>query len=231
MAIYDVYGNVIAAGGEADVNLAKWRGKKIIVDGSSITSGGAGGKSPAWPTWLANELGVTIYDHSLSGSQWLWTYAYASSYSRLGDYEADADAIILMGDFSSSYTSLGAIGDAANVTGETYYARLKGYAEALISAFPLIPIIWAVEPPRNWNEHNVPTARQEVIASAIKSVAELYGFPTADCLHNTIYRPYNETNYAANTTDGTHPLNNIQRGMAQILIETLRKTPVVYPLS
>lgn len=228
MAIYDINGNALETGGASDINLAKWSGKKIVVDGSSITSGGAGSKSPTWPAWIANELGITIYDHSLSGSQWLWTYSSASSYSRLGEYEADTDAIILMGDFSSSYTNLGAIGDSANVSGETYYARLKGYAEALISAFPLIPIIWAIEPPRNWDEHNTPNGRAENIATAITTVGKLYGFPIADCSHNTIYRPYDKTNYAANTSDGTHPWNNIQRGMAQVIIETMRKTPVVY---
>lgn len=224
--MYDINGNYIG-----DVNIEKWHGKKIIVDGSSITSGGSG--SPVDPTWhhyLEDYLGVTIYDHSLSGSQWLYYYGgdRTTSYMRMADYEADADCIILMGDFSTSQGSLGTITDTADVNGSTYYARLRGYAAALIDAFPLIPIVWVVEPPRNWEIHNDSTATTELIAKAIMDVAQLYGFPVADCLHNTIYRPYNATNYSANTSDGTHPWNNIQRGMAQVIIETLKKTPVVY---
>ena len=147
---------------------------------------------------------------------------------RIEDYESDANGIIVMGDFSTSRGTLGTIDDAASIDGSTYYARLKAYAEALIAAFPLIPIIWAIEPPRNWQDHNDPDAAQEQTAKAIMDVGQLYGFPVADCLHNTIYRPYNATNYAANTSDGTHPWNNIQRGMAQTIIETMKKTPVAY---
>lgn len=226
--IYDINGNNIST---SDINLAKWAGKKIIVDGSSITSGGSGSPvDPTWSTYVGEYLGATIYNHALSGSQWVYYYGgeRTTSYMRIGNYESDADCIICMGDFSSSASSYGDISASADINASTYYPKLKAYAEALITAFPLIPIIWAIEPPRNWEEHNVPTARQESIAKAIKEVAELYGFPVADCLHNTIYRPYNETNYAANTSDGTHPWNNIQRGMAQTIIETMKRTPIAY---
>lgn len=219
----------VGGGGITDINIKKWFGKKIVVDGSSITSGGTGNTKPTWWSFVKDMFALdTVYDHSLSGSNWLYGSTYASSYSRLSDYEADADAIILMGDFSSSYTSLGAITDVANVTGDTYYARLKGYAEALIAKYPLCPIIWVIEPPRNWDTPNDPNGRGNTIASALKAVAELYGFPVADCLHKNIFRQYNEANYAATTSDGTHPWNNIQRTMAQIIAETMKETPLFY---
>ena len=227
--IYDANGNPLGA--TDDVNIEKWDGKKIIVDGSSITSGGSGRPvDPTWPHYIEDYLNVTIYDHSKSGSQWVYYYGgdRTTSYMRIQDYEQDADCIITMGDFSTSRGLLGTIEDTADIDATTYYARLKAYAEALIAAFPLIPIIWAIEPPRNWNNHNDPTSANEQTAKAIKDVAELYGFPVADCLHQTIYRPYNPTNYASNTSDGTHPWNNIQKGMAQIILETMKKTPVYY---
>lgn len=229
MAIYDVNGNELIAG-SSDVNITKWNGKKIIVDGSSITSGGSGLTIPTWPSYLTEYLGVSIYNHAVSGTQWVWNYGSGGSYWRIPDYESDADGIIIMGDYNSSWGSLGTISDAADITAQySYYSRLKAFAEALIDKFPLIPIIWVTEPPRNFENFLTPDDRCRQTATAIEEVGKLYGFPVADCLDNTIFRPYNQTNYTANTSDGTHPYRNIQRGMAQTIIETMKRTPVVYP--
>ena len=222
-----------SSSGITDINIKKWFGKKIIVDGSSITSGGSGNTLPTWHSFIKDMFALdTVYDHSLSGSNWLYSSsAYPSSYSRLQDYEADADAVIIMGDFSSSHVQGGTIDDAANVEGDTYYARLKGYAQALIAKYPLCPIIWVIEPPRNVgnpSEMSDSRKRAEGITVAIKAVAEYYGFPVADCFHKTIFRQYNETNYAETTSDGTHPWNNIQRTMAQVIAETMKGTPLFY---
>ena len=222
-----------SSSGITDINIKKWFGKKIIVDGSSITSGGGGNTRPTWHSFIKDMFALdTVYDHSLSGSNWLYSSsAYPSSYSRLQDYEADADAVIIMGDFSSSHVQGGTIDDAANVEGDTYYARLKGYAQALIAKYPLCPIIWAIEPPRNVgnpSEMSDSRKRAEGITAAINAVAEYYGFPVADCFHKTIFRQYNETNYAETTSDGTHPWNNIQRTMAQVIAETMKGTPLFY---
>ena len=222
-----------SSSGITDINIKKWFGKKIVVDGSSITSGGSGNTLPTWHSFIKDMFALnTVYDHSLSGSNWLYSSsAYPSSYSRLQDYEADADAVIIMGDFSSSHVQGGTIDDAANVEGDTYYARLKGYAQALIAKYPLCPIIWVIEPPRNVgnpSEMSDSRKRAEGITVAIKAVAEYYGFPVADCFHKTIFRQYNETNYAETTSDGTHPWNNIQRTMAQVIAETMKGTPLFY---
>lgn len=226
--IYDINGNIVL-----DSSMDRWKGKKIIVDGSSLTNGGnTSPGAPRWADYLGDMLDATIYNHGLSGSQWVYYYGgdRTTSYMRISDYEQDADCIITMGDFSSSASGMGTISDAADISSSYYYPKLKAYAEALITAFPLIPIIWAIEPPRNWEDPNNPTGRAETLAKAIKEVAELYGFPVADCFHQTIYRPYNETNYAANTSDGTHPWNNIHHGMAYIVLDTLRRTPTVFPV-
>ena len=231
MAIYDINGTELASG-SSDVNISKWNGKKIIVDGSSITSGGSGLTIPVWHDYLAEYLGVSIYDHSVSGTQWVWNYGSGGSYWRIQDYESDADAVVIMGDYNSSWGSLGEISDASDITAQySYYSRLKAFAEALIEKYPLIPIIWVIEPPRNFDGLLTPDVRCRQTAKAIQEVGELYGFPIANCLINTIFRPYNATNYAANTSDGTHPWRNIQRGMAQTIIETLKRTPIVYETS
>lgn len=222
-----------SSSGITDINIKKWFGKKIIVDGSSITSGGSGNTLPTWHSFIKDMFALdTVYDHSLSGSNWLYSSsAYPSSYSRLQDYEDDADAVIIMGDFSSSHVNVGTIDDEANVEGDTYYARLKGYADALVAKYPLCPIIWCIEPPRNVgnpSEMSDSRKRAEGITVAIKAVAEYYGFPVADCFHKTIFRQYNEKNYAETTSDGTHPWNNIQRTMAQVIAETMKGTPLFY---
>lgn len=227
MAIYDINGNLLS--GASDPNIEKWNGKKIIVDGSSITSGGSGLTIPTWYTYLANYLGLTVYNHSVSGTQWVWNYGSGGSYWRIPDYEAGADGVVIMGDYNSSWGSLGTISDVADITAQnSYYARLKAFAEALIAKYPLQPIVWVIEPPRDFENLLTPDVRCRQTAKAIQEVGELYGFPVANCLTNTIFRPYNETNYVANTADGTHPYRNIQKGMAETIIETMKRTPVVY---
>lgn len=229
---YDVGWENIKSNGIFDINIKKWFGKKIIVDGSSITSGGVGNTQPTWFTFIKQMFALSqVYNHSLSGSNWMYGARYASSYSRLKEYEKDANAIIIMGDFSSSYSNLGSMSDMADAEGDTYYSRLKGYADSIINLFPNIPIIWVIEPPRSFenpSEMSESKKRAEEISKAIKEVGEYYGFPVSDCFHKTIFRPYMSNNYEITTSDGTHPWNNIQRTMAQIIAETMKETPIFY---
>lgn len=227
--------NIPTASGTRDINIRKWQGKKIVVDGSSITKGGTGNTQPTWPKFLKDMLALeTVYDHSVSGTGWFT--GSPTGFSRIANYEADADAIILMGDYNGIYSysqNVGSIADEANPAGSCY-ARLKALAEALIDKYPLCPVIWVIEPPRsNKNPESgtvpmQPDSSYNKYAKIMEEVAEYYGFPHCNLMKNTVFRPWNEDNFAKTTSDGTHPWNNIQRTMAQVIAETMKRTPLIY---
>ena len=115
------------------------------------------------------------------------------------------------------------------------YARLKYLAETLINKYPLCPIIWVIEPPRadvGETEGNMvplnPSSDYNKYSAVIEEVAEYYGFTHCNLMKNTIFRPWIQANYDATTSDGTHPWNNIQRTMAQVIAETMKRTPLIY---
>lgn len=222
--------------GTSDINIKKWFGKKIIVDGSSITRGGSGLTLPVWHSFLKDMFALdTVYDHSLRGSGW-FIGGTTTTMDRVADYEEDADAVILMGDYTGAYnytSGLGTIDDEASLDGMCY-ARLKYLAETLINKYPLCPIIWVIEPPRasvGETDGLVPMVRDSVqakYAAVIEEVAEYYGFTHCNLMKNTVFRPWIQANYDATTSDGTHPWNNIQRTMAQVIAETMKRTPLIY---
>lgn len=229
--------NVTVIGtGTTDINTKKWFGKKIVVDGSSITRGGAGNTQPTWHSFLKDMFALdTVYNHSESGSGWF--IGGGTTIARVPSYEADADAVILMGDYNGIYNytrGLGTIDDEPSLDGMCY-ARLKYLAETLISKYPLCPIIWVIEPPRasvGETDGNMvpmnPGSIYNKYSAVIEEVAEYYGFTHCNLMKNTIFRPWVQANFEATTSDGTHPWNNIQRTMAQVIAETMKRTPLIY---
>ena len=221
--------------GTVDINIKKWFGKKIVVDGSSITAGGTGLTQPTWPSFIADMFALDVYSHAESGTGW-FTGA-TTALQRVDEYEADADAVIMMGDYNGiyAYTSdKGNIEDAADASGSCY-AKLKYLAEKLINKYPLCPIIWVIEPPRakfdeaNWEMVPMnPNSAYNAYAKVIEEVAELYGFSHCNLMQNTVFRPWIKANFEATTSDGTHPWNNIQRTMAQVIAEAMKRTPLIY---
>lgn len=225
------------SGGTADINIRKWFGKKIVVDGSSITSGGSGNTLPTWHSFLKDMFALdTVYNHSLSGSGW-FIGGTTTTMNRVAEYEDDADAVILMGDYNGIYNytrGQGTIDDEPSLEGMCY-ARLKYLAETLINKYPLCPIIWVIEPPRaavgETDGDMVPMnpgSDYNKYSAVIEEVAEYYGFTHCNLMKNTIFRPWIQANYDATTSDGTHPWNNIQRTMAQVIAETMKRTPLIY---
>ena len=61
MAIYDVNGTALTVGGD-DFNISKWNGKTAVVEGNSLVA------STDWGQYLANYLGMTVYNVAKSGS-------------------------------------------------------------------------------------------------------------------------------------------------------------------
>lgn len=222
--------------GTSDINIRKWFHKKIVVDGSSITAGGLGNTLPTWPSFLKDMFALdTVYNHAVSGTGWFT--GSPSLLSRIADYEADADAVILMGDYNGIYNyqqNVGTIDDAPAADGSCY-ARLKHLAQMLIAKYPLCPVIWVIEPPRaqvnDTESGTVPmqyASQYQQYSRIIRQVAELYGFCHCDLMKNTLFRPWVGANFEATTADGVHPFNNIQRTMAQVIAETMKRTPLMY---
>lgn len=224
----------VGSRGITDINIKKWFGKKIVIDGSSITAGGTGNTVPVWGSFLKDMFALAAcYNHAVSGTGWFFS---GDSYvvDRVDDYEADADAVILMGDYNGIYaytSNPGTIDDAPAADG-SYYAKLKYLAEKLIAKYPLCPVIWVVEPPRGaQGDGKTPMDYDSGYAlqsKCIEEVADYYGFTHCNLMKSTVFRPWNETNYAETTSDGTHPWNNIQRTMAQVIAETMKRTPLIY---
>ncbi|MCF2652119.1 SGNH/GDSL hydrolase family protein [Anaeromassilibacillus senegalensis] len=226
-----------SSSGITDINIKKWFGKKIVVDGSSITAGGSGNTLPTWHSFLKDMFALdTVYNHSLSGSGW-FIGGTTTTMNRVADYEDDADAVILMGDYNGIYNytrGLGTIDDEPSLDGMCY-ARLKYLAETLINKYPLCPIIWVIEPPRADAGETAgsmvpmnPGSDYNKYSAVIEEVAEYYGFTHCNLMKNTIFRPWIQANFDATTSDGTHPWNNIQRTMAQVIAETMKRTPLIY---
>lgn len=220
-AVTDSEGNATV-----DINIQKWRGKKIVTDGSSITSGGVGKTIPTWPEYLRQIFGLeAAYNHAVSGSGW-FSMGTSQLIDRIAEYEDDADAVIIMGDYNGAnmYVGGGTIEDEPDLEGSGY-AKLKYLAERLIEKYPLCPIIWVVEPPR---KNTITPMTGSNVADVILEVARYYGFQTCDLLHNTVFRPWATANFAGTTDDGVHPWTSVQGTMAQVIAETMKATPLLY---
>lgn len=224
---------ISAVSGTRDINIIKWKNKKVLVDGSSITRGGTGQTQPTWPEYIKRIFGLkTIYNHSVSGTPWFDTGS-SNVWSRIDNYETDADAIILMGDYNGVYSggTIGTKDDTPDMS--SYYGKLKKLAEKLINKYSLCPIIWVSEPPRASKSISDTTpinynSTYNKMNEAMEEVCKLYGFGYCNLMTNTVFRPWIEANYNETTSDGTHPWNNIQGTMAQIIAETMKATPLIY---
>lgn len=213
-----------------DFNRSKWKGKKIIVDGDSITHFGQ------WHIWLKEWFEwATVYNHACSG-QSLTILRNANDASGVGqglkgyervqqNYEADADAIILMGD-GNNCGNKNAIGVYSDTTEDTWCGRMNLMLDAITTKYPTKPIILISNPPRGeTNRHGINDSAH-VQANAMKDLAWNRGFYYIDCYHTNLYRPnipQNVTLFGNNGKDITHPNNLGHKMMAQMIFEELKK--------
>ena len=213
-----------------DFNRSKWKGKKIIVDGDSITHFGQ------WHIWLKEWFEwATVYNHACSG-QSLTILRNANDASGVGqglkgyervqqNYEADADAIILMGDCNNCGNQ-NEIGTYSDTTEDTWCGRMNLMLDAITTKYPTKPIILISNPPRGeTNRHGINDSAH-VQANAMKDLAWNRGFYYIDCYHTNLYRPnipQNVTLFGNNGKDITHPNNLGHKMMAQMIFEELKK--------
>ena len=216
-----------------DFNRSKWKGKKIIVDGDSITHFGQ------WHIWLKEWFEwATVYNHACSG-QSLTILRNANDASGVGqglkgyervqqNYEADADAIILMGDCNNCGNQ-NEIGTYSDTTEDTWCGRMNLMLDTITTKYPTKPIILISNPPRGeTNRHGINDSAH-VQANAMKDLAWNRGFYYIDCYHTNLYRPnipQNVTLFGNNGKDITHPNNLGHKMMAQMIFEELKKVGI-----
>ena len=216
-----------------DFNRSKWKGKKIIVDGDSITHFGQ------WHIWLKEWFEwATVYNHACSG-QSLTILRNANDASGVGqglkgyervqqNYEADADAIILMGD-GNNCGNKNAIGVYSDTTEDTWCGRMNLMLDAITTKYPTKPIILISNPPRGATDRHGINDSAHVQANAMKDLAWNRGFYYIDCYHTNLYRPnipQNVTLFGNNGKDITHPNNLGHKMMAQMIFEELKKVGI-----
>lgn len=213
-----------------DFNRSKWKGKKIIVDGDSITHFGQ------WHIWLKEWFEwATVYNHACSG-QSLTILRNANDASGVGqglkgyervqqNYEADADAIILMGD-GNNCGNKNEIGVYSDTTEDTWCGRMNLMLDAITTKYPTKPIILISNPPRGATDRHGINDSAHIQANAMKDLAWNRGFYYIDCYHTNLYRPnipQNVTLFGNNGKDIVHPNELGHKMMAQMIFEELKK--------
>lgn len=216
-----------------DFNRSKWKGKKIIVDGDSITHYGT------WHTWLKKWFEWnTVYSHACTGNT--LTLARVDNdasgvgkglkgYERVQqNYEDDADAIILMGDCNDCDTSA-SIGSYSDATEDTWCGRINLMLDAIITKYPTKPIILISNPPRGTSERYGISANAHLQAKAMKDLADNRNLYYIDCYHTNMYRPWDTNNVTLFGNNGTDPVHLSDLGnkmMAQMIFEELKKVGI-----
>ena len=238
--IYDGNGNLYelstSQSSGNDFNVSKWNGKKIIVDGDSVTFLGY------WSNWLKEWFLLSqIYNHAASGETLTWK-RNSNDASGVGNglkgyerveqnYEDDADCVILMGDFNDAAHSTSSLGNYDDTVSFEKYetgswcARFNLMLDAILDKYPTKPVLLIANPPRsgsdrvglgNWGDNQI---------EKMKEIAQNRNLYYLDCYHENILRPNNDANKLLYTTnsDGVH-LNQLgSKLMAQMIYEKMKQ--------
>ena len=200
-----------------DFNREKWRGKKIIVDGDSITDSGT---STAWHDYLGKWFdlsevqncaasGKTIIEDRGDGRTCLERVEQ--------DYDADATAIFLMGAGNSGTTQPGNENDTFE--DGTFYGKMNGLIDKLQELFPTMAIALIATPPR-MNQSNLFNQYEQ-----LKTIAANKKVYFIDCFHGTL-NPDNADNRAAYIPDGIHPNAAGHKIIAQTIFEEMKRVGI-----
>lgn len=203
-----------------DINKEKWRGKKIIVDGDSITDSGTG---TAWHAYLKEWFGLSeVQNCAASGKTIIQDRGDGRTcLERVEqDYDADASAILLMGAGNSGTPKPGNEDDAFE--DGTFYGMMNGLVDKLKELFPLMPIVLIATPPRNSTSTYL-----DVQCECLQTIAENKGIYFIDCFHGTL-NPYNADNRSAYITDGTHPNAAGHKIIAQTIYEEMKRIGIPF---
>lgn len=194
-----------------------WSGKKIVFEGESITTTG----TPAYPEYVKEQTGCIPVNIGQAGHPILWSYpGEAWDYrQRLSNIPADADAIIIMGDY------LGAPGEyTAPVSEESldsWGGRWNLAVHTIKRAYPTVPLFLVSEFPVCDREvQNMNTAYQ------FQMTARKYGAIFV-CLadESPLSLLYSQKTWGLDGTDGIHSNREAMPLFADVIIRHLKQVP------
>lgn len=202
-----------------DKNSGYWEGKKLTIDGDSISHDG--GQSNYWQYIVKNNLKMnivgtteswgTIGTSGIGGSRIAVgtegntiEYCISLRYTYL---PSDADLIIIAGgtnDWAHSGVELGTMADKTNIT---FYGALHVLCIGLINRYPSKQIVFMTPIKRDVSLDSVNdlglTLKQ--FADAIKEVCAYYGIPVCDMFNNCCMNPSIASQKEIFFADYTHP--------------------------
>lgn len=200
-----------------DTPLERFRNKRVIVTGDSLTAQSA---ATQWHQYLTAWLYFRVcYNDGKSGTGVSNPYSTQKCiYERIDDsepkgwdflYTTIPDYIIAMlsiNDLSQQGLSLGTTADitSGGMTFNTsYYGNVRMLIEKLHAKYPLIPL--GIITPIPWATHYGRTDTFYAWNQAIIDVCKHFSVPCLDLFTASDFRPWNATWCAAYQTDGTHP--------------------------
>lgn len=206
-----------------DKNSGFWTGKKLTIDGDSISHDS--GLHAYWQYVLKNNLKMDIVGSSfvfegqkcligtsgIGGSRIaVGTEGNNKQYCislRYEELPSDADLIIIAGgtnDWAHSGVELGTMADRTNIT---FYGALHVLCLGLINRYPSKQIVFMTPIKRDTSLDSVNnlglTLKQ--FADAIKEVCAYYGIPVCDMFSNCCMNPSIDAQRALYFADYTHP--------------------------
>lgn len=144
-SIYDVNGNEIVISGSADeiYNYAKWNGKKLLVEGNSLTA-----NAKSWGYWLAQDLGMSLTNKATGGGaipRWeqTGTTTITDIKAIVNDYPNQVDLLIAQGDTNIGSWAFGSVSDQMDGDDPktTWAAAMNYWLRCVRAKYPNIVIV------------------------------------------------------------------------------------------
>ena len=185
-----------------------WKGKKVVFNGDSITSGFAS-NPPYYPAVVANNLGMSLSNFARGGSTISVKETDPANrdpiVTRFDEMDSDADLIIIAGgtnDHSYAWTPIGTMSDRTNYT---FYGSLHNLCLGLINKYIGKQILF-MTPIKRYKTPNSRGETLEQYAEIIKEVCSYYGIPVLDMFREaTLNMEIPSQATALFADDGGHP--------------------------
>jgi lysophospholipase L1-like esterase len=201
-----------------DTPLERFRNKKLIVTGDSITAGYGGG--PTWQSHLKSWLYLSaVYNDAVTATGVSKNVgADKCIYERIDDtapkgwdalYTPTPNYILVMvsmNDIGFNALPLGTTADITSVNPAfhtSYYMNIRMLIEKLHTKYPLVPL--GIITPIPWSTHYGRADTYYTWNQAVKDVCMHYSVPCLDLFTSSDFRPWNATWCSTYQPDGTHP--------------------------
>ena len=199
-----------------------WTGRKIIFEGESITKN----ETTAYPEYVGQQTGCVVRKVAQSGFCLYGNYVGKPHdfRIRISNYDADADAIIILGDCNSTLfiTSSSGCGDIDSNTPETWFGRWNLALEAIKKSFPTVPIFLVAEFGQSLKNQKTTYLVSTYFQQLARKWCCIYiDLPTESPL-DLKYAP---TVWGLTDTDSIHASHEAMPLYADVIIRHLRQIP------